>query len=187
MHHPFGYRVPLPDTLPFPFPYSYWSSEMCGRVRRHHGTRRTGNHQLLEGIGCRRVHRLEPAGHSRHQLQLQRPGGQHGDMGRYQGKILQIAPAELWKLQQLLCSKKGSLSQTHKKVSEANTKVYDLNQRTMQALNTFEQASANLKVEFSEGTCSSPTCVRQRKHLQKLNRTRNVLVEISLSLPRCAT
>ena len=58
----------------------------------------------------------------------------------------------------MLSSKKGSLSQTCKKNSEANTKVYGLNQRTMQALNnlalvyaTFQQAGANLEVGFSEG------------------------------------
>ena len=118
------------------------------------------------GVGG--VHRLDPAGRSRHQLQ--RPVGQHGDMGRYQEKFLQIAPAEIWKLAKLLSSKTGSPSQTYKKISEANTKVYDLNQRTTQALYnlalvyaTFEQAGANLELEFSEETCSSPMCVRQWK------------------------
>ena len=38
----------------------------------------------------------------------------------------------LWELQRLLNNLKGSLSSTYKKNTEANTKAYDLNQKTMQ-------------------------------------------------------
>ena len=101
-----------------------------------------------QGVGgeCR----IKPAGHS-----WQRPGGQHGDVGRDQRTFLHITPAELWKLQKILSSKKGKLSHTYKKNAEATTKVYDLNQRTTQAPNNLaivcEQAGANLEVEISQG------------------------------------
>ena len=45
--------------------------------------------------------------------------------------FLHIALDELWKLQKILSSKKGSLSQTYKKNTETNAKVYDLNLKTM--------------------------------------------------------
>ena len=83
-------------------------------------------------------------------------------MGKYRGKTLQIAPAEMWKLQKILSSRKGSLSQTYKKNTEANRKVYDLNQKTMQALSNlalvyarFEEAGVDLEVETSEGRPAS--------------------------------
>ena len=66
------------------------------------------------------------------------------------------------------------------KKTEANTKLYDLNQRTMQGLNniaivyaTFEQVGANLEVETAEGEMLFAD-VRTAKCLQKLNSTRNV-------------
>ena len=40
----------------------------------------------------------------------------------------------LWELHRFLNNRKGSLSSTYKKKTEANTKVYDLNQKTMQDL-----------------------------------------------------
>ena len=92
--------------------------------------------------------------HSRHQLQ--RSGGQHRDMENTSEKVPADC-AELWKLQKILTSREGSLSQTYKNSTEANTKVYDLNQRTMQAHNnlalifaSFEPSGANLEVEISE-------------------------------------
>ena len=55
-------------------------------------------------------------------------------------------------------AEKGSLSLTHKKNTEANTKVYDLNQKTMHALSNvafvyarFVGAGADLEVDTSEG------------------------------------
>ena len=69
-----------------------------------------------------------------------------------------ITKEELWALQKVLRSRKGTLSATYKKSTEANTKVYDLNQKTMQALGslagvyaTFEEAWANLENDNSEG------------------------------------
>ena len=79
-------------------------------------------------------------------------------MGKYQEPSLQNTPAEIWKLQKVLSSRKGSLSQTNKRNIEANTKVYDLNQKALQALSnlalvyaSFEEAGADLEVEASEG------------------------------------
>ena len=40
---------------------------------------------------------------------------------------------KLWELQRLLNNRKGSLSSTYKMNTEANTRVYDLHQKTMQA------------------------------------------------------
>ena len=118
---------------------------MCGRDRRHLGIRRTGNHQLLEaseeytGWSCRDTRGTSSSGLA-----------DNTETWRdTKEKILQIAPAELWKMQKILSSKTGSSSQTYKNNTEAKTKVIDLNQRTMQALNTvavvyatFEQAGA---------------------------------------------
>ena len=46
------------------------------------------------------------------------------------GKFLNITPEELWRLQKILSNKNNSLSQTKKKKTEANAKVYDLIQKT---------------------------------------------------------
>ena len=65
---------------------------------------------------------------------------------------------KLWKLQRLLNNRKGSLSSTHKKSTEANTKTYDLNQKTMQALDTlaeeyeiFDETMKKVPLETEEG------------------------------------
>ena len=102
-----GYQVPLPNT--FPFPYSYWSSDWdvasppgyvvaFGAIVVPVRLEATGSgsdkvsgwvHDKASGWVHDKasgwVHRLEPAGHSRHQLQ--RVGGRHRDMGRYQGQV----------------------------------------------------------------------------------------------------
>ena len=44
-----------------------------------------------------------------------------------------VTEKTLWELHRLLNNRKGSLSSTYKN-TEANTKVHDLNQKTMQAL-----------------------------------------------------
>ena len=44
--------------------------------------------------------------------------------------------SKLWELQRLINNRHGSLRATYKKNTEANTMVYDLNQKTMQALDT---------------------------------------------------
>ena len=46
-------------------------------------------------------------------------------------KSLSITKEDLWALRGVVRSRKGSLSATVKKNTEANTKVYDLNQKTM--------------------------------------------------------
>ena len=73
-------------------------------------------------------------------------------------KPLQITLAEIWKLPKILESSKSSFSPTYKKNAEANTKVCELNQKTMQALSNlalvyarFEEAEADLEVDTSEG------------------------------------
>ena len=49
-------------------------------------------------------------------------------------KSLSITQEDLWALQKVLSSRKGRFSATYKKNTEANTKVCDLIQKTMQAL-----------------------------------------------------
>ena len=64
----------------------------------------------------------------------------------------------LRELHRLLNSRKGSLSATHKKNAEANDKAYDLNQKTIQALDAlaadyiaFEATMANVISEHEAG------------------------------------
>ena len=71
---------------------------------------------------------------------------------RHKEKSLSITKEDLWALQKVLSSRKGSLNATYTKNTEANTKVYDVNQMTMQALDrlagvyaTFEDTWANVK------------------------------------------
>ena len=66
-------------------------------------------------------------------------------------KFLNITDADLCSLQKIQHNEKGSLSQTYKKNTEANAKVVDLNQKTMQALeflavvcSAFEKAGEDL-------------------------------------------
>ena len=65
---------------------------------------------------------------------------------------------KLWELQRLLNNRKGSLSSTYKMNTEANTRVYDLHQKTMQALDalaeeyeTFEETTKKVTHETEEG------------------------------------
>ena len=58
---------------------------------------------------------------------------------------------KLWELQRLLNHRKGSLSSTYKKNAEANTRAYDLNQKTMQALDTLAEGVRDLRGDHEEG------------------------------------
>ena len=69
-----------------------------------------------------------------------------------------VTREDLWALRSVLSSKKGSLSATYNKNTEADTKVYDLNQKTMLALDrladaysTFEETWAKMEHETVEG------------------------------------
>ena len=77
--------------------------------------------------------------------------------------IMQIAPATLWNLQKDVERQEWKFKPSNKNNTEANAKVYDFNQRTMQALNhlafvhaTFEHVGANWEVEISEGDLLFP-------------------------------
>ena len=66
--------------------------------------------------------------------------------------------SKLWELQRLLNNREGSLSATYKKNTEANTRAYDLNQKTMQALDTsaeeyeiFAETMRKVTFETEEG------------------------------------
>ena len=72
-------------------------------------------------------------------------------------KFLNITPEEFWRLRKILSNKKGGLTQTYKKNTEAKAKVYDHKQKTMQALESpaavhavFEKADEDLIVGNSE-------------------------------------
>ena len=66
--------------------------------------------------------------------------------------------SKLWAPQRLLNNRKGGLSATYKKNTETNTSAYDLNQKTMQALDTlaeeyeiFEETMRKVTFETEEG------------------------------------
>ena len=63
------------------------------------------------------------------------------------GKLFDATSEDLWNLQKILHSKKGSLGKTYKSNLEANAKVYDLNQKTITPAflhETFEKVGKNL-------------------------------------------
>ena len=122
-----------------------------GHDRSHRGTRRTGKRNLLEATR-RRKGTVDGAGGT-----LAAPGPEVRRTTPIHGKI-PGQKTQIWKLQKILSSRKGSVSQTCKKNTQANTKVYDFNQKTMQALSglalvyaRFEEAGADVEVETSEG------------------------------------
>ena len=86
----------------------------------------------------------------------------------------------LWCLQKHLHNKKGGLSQTYKKNTQANAKVYDLNHKTTQALetlafvySTFEKAGRDLnKEDESYRRKPSRSFRKQRKSSRTLSRSR---------------
>ena len=63
-----------------------------------------------------------------------------------------VTEKRLWELHHLLNNRKGSLSSTYKKSTEANTKVYDLDQKTMQAVDFLAE-----KYEIFEETMKKVT------------------------------
>ena len=94
--------------------------------------------------------------------------------GKVPGRTpLQITLVEIWKVQKILNSRKGSLSQ------EGNTKVYDLNQKTMQALGILAlvyarfEARADLEVGTSEGDLLHADMRTAVQDLQKFTKNRN--------------
>ena len=58
---------------------------------------------------------------------------------------------KLWEPQRLLNNRKGSHSATCEKIAEDNTRVYDLNQKTMQALDTLAEKYEAFEVPHEEG------------------------------------
>ena len=73
-------------------------------------------------------------------------------------KFINVTKEDLWALQRVLVSRKSSLSSTYKKNSGANNKLYDLNQRTVAALDrlaevceTFEDTWDIVEKESAEG------------------------------------
>ena len=68
-------------------------------------------------------------------------------------KIVNVTKEDLCELQKVLDSRKGCLSSTYKKNSEAKNKVYDFNQRVVAALNRLAVDSAYR--EFWQPPCSA--------------------------------
>ena len=88
---------------------------------------------------------------------------------------------DLWAPQKVLSSRKGSLSATYNKNTEANTKAFDLNQKTIQALDrlagvyaTFEDAWDNGETRTPRVTHFMPKRTGRWTNLQRLSHTRPV-------------
>ena len=127
-----------------------WSRSEPSWYKKDWKTQASGGDKALEGCSG-----WVQAGHSRHQFQ--RSGGQYQDMGNQQGKPCRLRWPRYGSCKKIFSSRTGSLSQTYKKNTEANTKVCDLSRKTMQALSNltlvcarFEEAGADLEVETSE-------------------------------------
>ena len=85
--------------------------------------------------GCREWERGDSRGHTAETGSASSSGKKHKCptwVGTKE-KILNIPPADLWSVQKILHDKRGSLSQTYKKNTEGNAKLYDFDQKTMQA------------------------------------------------------
>ena len=65
-------------------------------------------------------------------------------------KDLVVKEKGLWELHRLFKNRKGNLSSTHKKNTEANTKVYDLDQKTMQALDVLAEEREIIEENYEE-------------------------------------
>ena len=71
-----------------------------------------------------------------------------------------LTRAKLWELQRLLDDRNGSLSATYKKNAEANTRAYDLNQKTMQALGTLAEEYEAFEVTIKKVAFEIKTTLR---------------------------
>ena len=78
--------------------------------------------------------------------------------GQESEKDFVITKERLWDLHRVLNYRKGRLSSTNKKNTEVNTKVHDLNQKTMQALDVlaeeyeiFEETMEKVTHETEDG------------------------------------
>ena len=71
-----------------------------------------------------------------------------------------VTAKTLWELHRLLNNRKGSLSSTYKKNTEANNKVYDLNQRTVVVK---ESAAADMLFASEEGAVDKLEAARQHQ------------------------
>ena len=100
--------------------------------------------------------------------------------GKHQRQILQVAPAELWKLQKILSSRRGRSRRARKTQRPTRRCMASIKGRcrlstilSSSMLRSNSQART-WRSRSLRRTCSSPTCVRLWKGLQKINSTRNV-------------
>ena len=98
---------------------------------------------------------------------------------------------KLWELHCLLDNRKESLSSKNKKNTEANTKVNDLNQKTMQALDAlaedyeiFEDTMKKVRHETEEGDMLFAVAYEAMEEFDKAQREQDRLQdELDWSLP----
>ena len=109
---------------------------------------------------------------------------------RTKEKFLSITPDDLWSLQKILSNKKRSLSHTFLEKTEANAKVYDPNEKTMQALESlavvyaaFEEAGEPLNKELGVRLAESQAAMEEFNVAQQnQERVREVLYDAQESL-----
>ena len=90
--------------------------------------------------------------------------------------------SKLWELQRLLNNRKGGLSATYKKHTGANTRSYDLKQKTMQALDTlveeyeiFEETMRKVTCETEEGDMLCAVASEVGEELERVLKDQNRL------------
>ena len=149
-------------------------------------------HLLPGKIRWQKVTRVQSTGYPRCQLQCKnetwrgakeyeyendQEGGKKRDVEteKETGKFLSITNEDLWAQQKVLSSRKGSLSATYKKNTEANTKVFDFNLKTLHALDrlagvcaTFEDTWANVENQISEGDIPMDELAKAQEHQARL-------------------
>ena len=93
-----------------------------------------------------------------------------------------VTQRRLWKLHRLLNNRKGSLSSTYKKNTEASTRVHDLNQKTMQALGAlaeeyeiFEETMQKVMHETEDGDRLSAVAYEAMEELDKAQKDQDRL------------
>ena len=125
---------------------------MVGPGSRCRGARQIGNlhkpvgAKRLRAVGILGVPSAETRGATSPQSRLRWKQARKSGFGRTEGKFLK-SPLRISGTYKKILHSKQRLGRTHKSNSESNAKVYDLNQKTMKALDTL----ATLKQESWRG------------------------------------
>ena len=134
-----GCRSPLPENISSSITVLAFGRgcRVATVTRRGRGTGKAGHLQLLDVTAWQQVARVgaggilaAPASVAR-QTKVKRGRGPKNKKKKEERKFLNITQEDLRALQKILSNKKDSLSATYKENSEANTRVYDVNQKMM--------------------------------------------------------